>query len=107
LREHRRANRPKVAVAAGLLEETDLDKLRTHPANALLELNALAPGQKIDDVLQVIKMPAIDGAVYDTTPVFEDILRVLGSDQADQGTASRSSARAPISPPPSTTSTTR
>jgi hypothetical protein len=92
LREHRRANRPKVAVAAGLLEETDLDKLRTHPANALLELNALAPGQKIDDVLQVIKMPAIDGAVYDTTPVFEDILRVLGSDQADQGTTSSATA---------------
>jgi hypothetical protein len=52
LREHRRANRPKTAVAAGVLEEPDKDKLRNHPANALLELNALAPGQKIDDVLQ-------------------------------------------------------
>jgi hypothetical protein len=92
LREHRRANRPKVAVAAGLLEEPDLDKLRTHPANALLELNALAPGQKIDDVLQVIKMPPIDSAVYDTQPVFEDVLRVLGSDQADQGTTSNATA---------------
>jgi hypothetical protein len=92
LREHRRANRPKVAVAAGLLEEADLDKLRTHPANALLELNALAPGQKIDDVLQVIKMPGIDSAVYDTQPVFEDVLRVLGSDQADQGTTSSATA---------------
>lgn len=92
LREHRRANRPKTAVAAGLLEEPDLEKLRTHPANALLELNALAPGQKIDDVLQVIKMPAIDPAVYDTAPVFEDILRVLGSDQADQGTTSGATA---------------
>ena len=92
LREHRRANRPKTAVAAGLLEEPDLDKLRTHPANALLELNALAPGQKIDDVLQVIKMPPIDAAVYDTGPVFEDVLRVLGSDQADQGTTSDATA---------------
>lgn len=92
LREHRRANRPKVAVAAGLLEETDLEKLRTHPANALLELNALAPGQKIDDVLQVVRMPPIDAAVYDTAPVFEDVLRVLGSDQADQGTTSNATA---------------
>jgi hypothetical protein len=88
LREHRRANRPKIAVAAGLLEEPDLEKLRTHPANALLELNALAPGQKIEDVLQVVHMPPIDAAVYDTAPVFEDALRVLGSDQADQGTTS-------------------
>ena len=85
LREHRRANRPKTAVAAGLLEEPDLEKLRTHPANALLELNALAPGQKIDDVLQVIHMPPIDAAVYDTGQIFEDVLRVLGSDQADAG----------------------
>lgn len=92
LREHRRANRPKVAVAAGLLEAPDLEKLRTHPANALLELNALAPGQKIDDVLQVVKMPPIDSAVYDTGPVFEDVLRVLGSDQADQGTTSSATA---------------
>jgi hypothetical protein len=92
LREHRRANRPKTAVAAGLLEEQDLEKLRTHPANALLELNALAPGQKIDDVLQVIHMPPIDAAVYDTGPVFEDVLRVLGSDQADQGTTSSATA---------------
>jgi hypothetical protein len=92
LREHRRANRPKMAVAAGLLEAPDLEKLRTHPANALLELNALAPGQKIDDVLQVVRMPPIDSAVYDTTPVFEDVLRVLGSDQADQGTTSDATA---------------
>ena len=92
LREHRRANRPKTAVAAGLLEEADLEKLRTHPANALLEMNALAPGQKIDDVLQVIHMPPIDAAVYDTGPVFEDVLRVLGSDQADQGTTSSATA---------------
>ena len=92
LREHRRANRPKTAVAAGMLEEQDMEKLRTHPANALLELNALAPGQKIEEVLQVIKMPPIDRAVYDTAPVFEDVLRVLGSDQADQGTTSDATA---------------
>jgi hypothetical protein len=81
-----------VAVAAGLLEAPDLEKLRTHPANALLELNALAPGQKIDDVLQVVRMPPIDSAVYDTGPVFEDVLRVLGSDQADNGTTSSATA---------------
>ena len=92
LREHRRANRPKTAVAAGLLEEADMQKLRTHPANALLELNGLAPGQKIGDVLQVIEMPPIDKNVYDTSPVFEDVLRVLGSDQADNGTTSDATA---------------
>ena len=92
LREHRRANRPKTVIAAGVLEESDKDKLKTHPANAVLELNALAPGQKIEDVLQVVKNPPIDPAVYDTAPTFEDLLRVLGSDQADQGTTSGATA---------------
>lgn len=92
LREHRRANRPKIAVAAGILEEEDKDKLRTHPANALLELNALAPGQKIEDVLQPVKMPPIDPALYETEQTFEDLLRVLGQDQASMGNATNATA---------------
>jgi hypothetical protein len=43
-------------------------------------------------VLQPVKMPPIDPAVYDTAPTFEDLLRVLGSDQADQGTTSGATA---------------
>ena len=88
LREQRHANRPKMAVAAGVLDEDDKDKLQRHPANAVLELNALSPGQKIEDVLQPIKMPAIDPALYDTNGSFEDLLRVLGQDQASMGEAS-------------------
>ena len=87
LREHRRANRPKMAAAAGTLEDEDKLKLQTHPANALLELNALAPGQKIEDVLQAVKMPPIDPALYETNQTFEDLLRVLGEDQAGMGDA--------------------
>jgi hypothetical protein len=92
LREHRRANRPKTAVAAGVLEEEDKEKLRTHPANALIELNALAPGQKVDDVLQPIKMPPIDPALYETNQTFEDLLRVLGQDQSSMGQTTNSTA---------------
>lgn len=87
LREHRRANRPKIAVAGGILEDEDKLKLQTHPANALLELNALSPGQKIEDVLQPVKMPPIDPALYETNQTFEDLLRVLGQDQASMGDA--------------------
>ena len=85
LREHRRANRPKMAVAGGVLEDEDKQKLQTHPANALLELNALSPGQKVEDVLQAVKMPPIDPALYETNQTFEDLLRVLGQDQAAMG----------------------
>jgi hypothetical protein len=92
LREHRQANRPKVAVAGGRLEEEDKAKLSTHPANAVIELNALQVGEKIDDLLQPVKMPPIDPALYDTNPSMEDTYRVLGQQQADMGQTARATA---------------
>lgn len=92
LREHRRANRPKTVAAAGILEDDDKAKLANHPANALIELNGLPPGTKVEDVLQPMKMPAIDPALYDTNATFEDILRVLGTDQAGQGQTTSATA---------------
>jgi len=85
LREHRKSNRPKIAVAAGMLDEEDKAKLQSHPVNAVLELNALAPGQSIDQLLQPVKMPPIDPALYDTEGVFQDILRVVGTQEANLG----------------------
>lgn len=84
-REHRIANRPKTAVAAGVLEQADREKLESHPANAVLEIQGLLPGVKISDVLQPINGPAITRELYDTTDVFEDTLRVLGSQEANLG----------------------
>lgn len=92
LREHRKANRPKMVAPAGVLEENDKEKLRTHPANALIEINALQPGQKAEDVLMALKMPPIDPALYDTNGTFEDLLRVLGQDQASMGQTTSATA---------------
>lgn len=92
LREQRRANRPKMAVAAGVLDDEDKSKLRTHPANALVELQALQPGQRIDDLLQAVKMPPIDPSLYDTNPAYEDILRVVGVQEANLGGTAGSTA---------------
>lgn len=92
LREHRRANRPKTAVAAGMLSDEDKAKLQSHPANAVIELEALAPGQAIEQVLQPFKNPPIDPALYDTNPSFEDILRTVGVQEANLGGTSGSTA---------------
>jgi hypothetical protein len=85
LREHRIANRPKTAVPAGMLDESDVEKLQTHPANAVITLNALQPGQSVDSVLQVIKNPPIDPNLYDTEVIFSDVQRVSGSQEANLG----------------------
>jgi len=92
LREHRIANRPKTAVPAGMLDENDVEKLQTHPANAVITLNALQPGQSVDNVLQVIKCPPIDPQLYNTDVIYNDLERVAGSQVADLGGTSSSTA---------------
>ncbi len=85
LREHRRANRPKYAVARGRLEEEDIDQLKSHPNSAVLQLVALQPGQRLDELIQPFKPAPIDPALYDTTQVFDDTLRTVGTQEAQLG----------------------
>lgn len=85
LREHRIASRPKYAVPDGLLDEPDIEKLQTHPANAVIILKGLQPGQSVDSVLQPVKTVPIDPNLYDTEVVFNDVQRVSGSQEANLG----------------------
>lgn len=82
LREHRRANRPKYATAAGQLEDADKQKLQNHPDSAIIELLGLKPGDDVRKLLQRFDMVPIDPAQYDVKPVFEDTMRVVGSSEA-------------------------
>ena len=92
LREHRRANRPKYATAAGMLEDEDRAKLQLHPANAVLELQALAAGQKVTDVLQPVPMIGIDPNLYEVKTIFDDIQLVVGAQEATFGGISKATA---------------
>jgi len=92
LREHRRANRPKYATAAGMLEDEDRSKLQMHPANAVLELQALAAGQKVTDVLQPVPMIGIDPNLYEVKTIFDDIQLVVGAQEATFGGVSKATA---------------
>ncbi|MDA4633054.1 hypothetical protein NZA98_18435, partial [Escherichia coli] len=60
-------------------------KLKDHPNNAIIELDGLAPGQKVDDLLQPFKGPPIDPNLYETNSVYEDSLRVTGMQEANLG----------------------
>lgn len=86
LRDHRIAARPKAAVANGALDgEEDERKLTEADAHTLVKLKGLAPGQKIEEVLQWIKHPGIDPAMYDTAHLLSDVGRVTGFQAADGG----------------------
>jgi len=85
LREHRRAARPKTVVAGGMVDAEDLEKLSNHPDNAIIELNGLQPGQKVDDLLQPFRGPPIDPNLYEVEQVFTDMMRVSGIQDANIG----------------------
>jgi hypothetical protein len=92
LRQHRIANRPLTAVAAGMLNDDDIKKLEERPANGVVQLNALGPQAKIGDVLQTVQHPPLNPALYDVEPQFQDILRTVGTQEANLGGTSSATA---------------
>jgi hypothetical protein len=85
LREHRIANRPKIAYADGTLSQEDIEALKGHPVNALIAISGLQPGQDINQVLQAIRGSPIDPNLYEVNPIFEDLMRAVGVQEADLG----------------------
>lgn len=92
LREQRFANRPVYATYEGALSEKDQANLQSHPANAVIKLQNLAPGQAVNSILQPIQHSPIDAALYDTTMLLDDMMRVVGSQEANIGGTGASTA---------------
>ena len=92
LREQRFANRPVYATYEGALSEKDQMNLQSHPANAVIKLQNLSPGQAVNSILQPIQHSPIDPSLYDTSMLLEDMMRVVGSQEANLGGTSNSTA---------------
>lgn len=92
LREHRMANRPMIVTANGQLDDEDREKLKVRPANAVVELNAVQPGQDVKQVLQPFQGPPLDPNLYDPSGCFQDVLRVVGTQEANLGGTSNATA---------------
>lgn len=84
LREHRIAARP-YWVEDGSLEDADKDKLSSHVAHAVITVAALATGQKITDKLAAGPTAPIDPNLYETEMHYNDLLRVVGAQEANLG----------------------
>lgn len=92
LRQHRRANAPKYGVPAGTLDDPQKEKLASAMPHEVIEFAALAPGSKINDLIQKFDHAAIDPALYDVSPLMDDILRSVGSQEANLGPTSGATA---------------
>lgn len=91
LREHRIANRPAYVAAAGILEDADKAKISSHDSSEVIELN-IGREVPIVNIIQPLGKIPIDAAVYDTSPLFDDIMKVVGAQEANFGGTSSSSA---------------
>lgn len=92
LREHRRANRPAYVASKGALSDEDMAKLSSHPANAVIELEGMTPGDKVGDIIQAKPVVPIDPNLYETSFVFDDFMRTGGAQEANLGGTSGDTA---------------
>lgn len=93
LRQHRIANRPVYLTPAGTLEDDDLEKLVCdHPDHAIIPLRGLKEGQAAETAIQPMKKAPIDPNIYETEGDFADVLRVVGSQEANMGGTSGDTA---------------
>jgi len=91
-RLHREANKPKYVTVAGRLSDKDIKKLESHQAHAVIELNALNQGEQIENLIQAFKTVPMDPALYETNSEMEDVLRTVGSQEANIGGTSGATA---------------
>ena len=95
---HRRGVRPVCAriasppSPAGRLELEDKDKLRSHPANAVIEIQGMASGEKVDDLIQPVRMIGIDPNLYEVKTIFDDVQLVVGAQEANFGGLAKATA---------------
>lgn len=92
LREHRIANRPAYMSGKGALDPAEKAKLETRQPHQVIELGAITKGVKAADLLQRVEPVPIDPALYDTNMVFDDVLRAVGSQEANIGGTNADSA---------------
>ncbi|MDR9437546.1 MAG: hypothetical protein RI563_11740 [Thiohalophilus sp.] len=85
LREHRKANRPRYFAATGALSENDQDKMSMAVAHEVINIDGMAPNERIEDKLQAWRGAPIDPGMYDTSYNFDDIMRTVGTQEANLG----------------------
>jgi hypothetical protein len=85
VREHRRANRPWYAVRKGGISEADKNKLADHAAHEIVEFDHMGPNDDIQKIVQRGPAIAIDPVQYDVEETFMDLMRVVGTQQANLG----------------------
>lgn len=87
LKDHRRASLPRYVAAGSSMDKRETTSILDYPAHAIIKLKQLLIGQKVTDLLQPLPLVKPDAALYDTRPQMDDIMRSVGSQDANFGNA--------------------
>jgi hypothetical protein len=90
-REHREAARPRWVYARGAVDEADLPQLKSAKPFDAVGLN-IAPGQKVADIFDAIKVPGVDPNLYETNQFFTDMQLTVGTSPARLGGLAKATA---------------
>lgn len=91
LRQHRFAARPGWATGANIPDE-DVQKIESRRAHSLVVMKSLQPEEDIRAKLQAWPTSPIDMNLYQTSTIFTDILRSVGTQEANLGGTSGATA---------------
>lgn len=91
LRQHRWAARPGWVTGANVPDEDKLAMERRAP-HTVVSLKSLGPDERIDAKFQPFPTSPIDPNLYSTGPAFSDILRSVGTQEANLGGTSGATA---------------
>lgn len=83
--EHRAESMPAYFTAGGSLEETDMQAIANRKANRINPLKGWTPGVPFDQVVARFSPVAMNPAVYDTSPIRNDMELVFGVSDAASG----------------------
>lgn len=92
LRQHRIASAPLYATGAGQFDEEDQLNLALHNPHDVVVLKGLQEGENVNNKLQMVKKYPIDPNVYETENTFQDLSRVVGTQEANLGSISGATA---------------
>lgn len=94
LREHRRENAPKYLTGKGWLTTEDKNKLSKAESGEVIEIEGQPPGADVNKALSPFQHSAVDPALYDSAPLQQDMLYVIGNQEATQPASNKATATA-------------
>lgn len=92
LRQHRHASRPLYVAAPGWASEEDAESMAHHAAHSVITLEAMSPGQQVGELIQQFPKIGLDPNLYETQTVFDDVQRLVGTQEANLGGTSKATA---------------